>query len=105
MDYVIRPLTIADEPILWEMVWLRLPIGEHEDNEEQTPELAFAVKSGHRRHGIGAALLTQLVKANPQHSAISISAPANNPTVRLYERFGFKIVHESPAAVTMRRNL
>ena len=158
MDYVIRPLTIADEAVLWEMlyqalqtaegaiapprdvvrqpefaryvegwgregdtgfvaydseqddellgaVWLRLPIGEHEDNEEQTPELAFAVKPGHRKRGIGAALLTQLVKANPQHSAISISAPANNPAVRLYERFGFKIVQQSPDAVRMRREI
>jgi len=55
--------------------------------------------------GLGAALLTQLVKANPQHSAISISAPANNPAVRLYERFGFKIVQQSPDAVRMRREI
>jgi GNAT superfamily N-acetyltransferase len=155
MDYVIRPLTAADEPILWEMlyqalqtsedaparevvrqrefaryaegwgragdtgfvaydaeqkdellgaVWIRLTTAERKGNEaEATPELAFAVKPGHRRRGIGAALLTQLVKANPQHSAISIRAPANNPAVRLYERFGFKIVHETPGAVTMRR--
>jgi ribosomal protein S18 acetylase RimI-like enzyme len=153
MDYVIQPLTAADEPILWEMVyqalrtshdtpreivqqpeyarhvegwgragdtgfvaydaqrreellgaaWFRLPPGE--TGEEATPELAFAVKSGHRKRGIGAALLTQLVKANPQYSAVSISAPPNNPTVRLYERFGFKIVEQSDRAVTMKREI
>jgi len=154
MDYVIHPLTAADEPILWEMLyqalrtsedappreivrqpeyarhvegwgrvgdtgfvaydaekkdellgaaWFRLPPGEAA--EEATPELAFAVKSGHRKRGIGAALLTQLVKANPQNSAVSISAPANNPAVRLYERFGFKIVQQSDRAVTMRREI
>ena len=156
MDYVIRPLTAADEPILWETlyqglqitkgesapsrdiarrpefaryvedwgragdtgfvaydakqkgellgaVWLRIPMAQHASEAESTPELAFVVKPGHRRHGIGAALLTQLVKANPQQSMISIRAPADNPAVRLYERFGFKIVQKSERAVTMRR--
>ena len=156
MDYVIRPLTAADEPILWEMlyqalhtsegappreivrqaqfaryvegwgragdrgfvahdakegellgaVWFRLPTGGHKGRrheEKVAPELAFAVKPGHRRRGIGAALLTQLVKANPQHSTISIRASTKNPAVRLYERFGFKIVRQSAESVTMRR--
>jgi ribosomal protein S18 acetylase RimI-like enzyme len=154
MDYVIRPLTAADEPILWEMlyqalqtsegapprdivrqpqfarhaegwgragdtgfvaydakqkdkllgaVWLRLATGDQRDETKATPELAFAVKSGLRRRGIGAALLTQLVKASPQLSTISISAPANNPAVRLYERFGFKVVEQRPDAVVMHR--
>jgi len=153
MDYVIRPLTAADEPILWEMlyqalqtsegapprdivrqpqfarhaeswgragdtgfvaydakkdellgaVWLRLATSDQRDDTKATPELAFAVKPGLRRRGIGAALLTQLVKATPQQSTISISATANNPAVRLYERFGFKVVEQSEGALTMRR--
>jgi ribosomal protein S18 acetylase RimI-like enzyme len=156
MDYVIRPLTPADEPILWEMlyqalqtsegapprdvvrqpefaryaegwgrpddtgfvaydakqkeellgaVWLRLATGDQRDETKTTPELAFAVKPGLRRRGIGAALLTQLVKATPQHSVISIRAAANNPAVRLYERFGFKIVRQIDGGVTMRREV
>ncbi|MEY2558588.1 MAG: hypothetical protein QOE34_2013 [Verrucomicrobiota bacterium] len=156
MDYFIRPLTTADEPILWEMlyqalrtsegapfpdivrqpeyarhvegwgragdtgfvafdaeqkeellgaVWLRFPMGENKEGEGVAPELAFAVKSGQRKRGIGAALLTQLVKTNPQHSAVTISARANNPAVRLYERFGFKIMDESSGALTMRRDI
>jgi len=153
MDYVIQPLTAADEPILWEMVyqalrtshetprdivqqpeyaryvegwgragdtgfvaydaqrrdellgaaWFRVPPDQGAD--EPIRELGFAVTSGHRKRGIGAALLTQLVKANPQCSAVSISAPPNNPTVRLYERFGFKIVEQSDQAVTMKREI
>ena len=154
MDYVIQPLTPADEPILWEMlyqalrtqqdtppreivrqpeyarhvegwgragdtgfvaydaekrdellgaVWLRLPPGE--EGQAPTPELAFVVKSGQRKRGIGAALLTQLVKANPRCNAVSMRATANNPAVRLYERFGFKIVQQSDQAVTMRREI
>jgi ribosomal protein S18 acetylase RimI-like enzyme len=95
----------ADQGELLGAVWLRLPAGEKAVKVEATPELAFAVKPGHRKRGIGATLLTQLVKATPQNSAISISAPASNPTVRLYERFGFKIVQQSEASVTLRREI
>ena len=73
------------------------------DQPDAPPDLAFGVKRGLRRRGIGAALLTQLVKAYPEQSTISIRASANNPAVRLYERFGFKIVKESKHGVTMRR--
>ncbi len=149
MDYRIRPLTEADEPILWEMLfqalhnadadaapqrdivnrpefaryvegwgregdrgfvahdsqtndllgaaWFRPPSGN------ATPELAFAVRPGHRRRGIGAALLTQWVRANPEQSEISLRVPASHPAVRLYERFGFKVVHEADGSVTMSR--
>ena len=84
-------------------VWYRVPVSEAKGLGELTPELAFAVKPGQRKRGLGAALLTQLVKANPHHSAISIRASANNPAVRLYERFGFKIVSENDGTLIMRR--
>ena len=154
-DYVIRPLTAADEPLLWEMLSQGVPGSENEvppaeiakrpefaryvtswgqpgdtgfvahDLEQQKPigaawfrllpatedaagqavtaELAFAVNRGHRRRGIGAALLTQIVKTNPQHSRILITAPATDPAVRLFERFGFAVVEESAHSVTMQR--
>ncbi|MFN2507531.1 MAG: N-acetyltransferase family protein [Chthoniobacterales bacterium] len=158
VDYVIRPLEPADEPILWEMlyqalhttpgeaapppeivrrpefaryvegwgrpgdtgfvahdageglllgaVWLRLPTREARQSgtaEGAIPELAFAVKSGHRGRGIGTALLTQLVRANPQYSAVSLNATANKPVLRLYERFGFRVVEQSADAIILRR--
>jgi ribosomal protein S18 acetylase RimI-like enzyme len=87
-------------------VWYRLPSAGDKRSAGQTesiPELAFAVKPGQRKRGLGAALLTQLVKANPHHSAISLRASANNPAVRLYERFGFEIVSDKNGTVTMRR--
>ena len=86
-------------------VWYRVPVSEAKGLGELTPELAFAVKPGQRKRGLGAALLTQLVKANPHHSAISIRASANNPAVRLYERFGFKIADEREGALIMRREV
>jgi ribosomal protein S18 acetylase RimI-like enzyme len=155
MDYVIRALTDADEPVLWDMlyeglrtaegatsrdvlnrpeharyvegwgrpgdtgfvvsdkptqevlgaVWYRVPTEEGQGRSESTPELAFAVKPGQRKRGIGAALLTQLVKANPHHSTISIRASANNPAVRLYERFGFEIASDDGATLILRREV
>ena len=80
-------------------VWLRRPTGK----SDASPELALAVRPEHRRHGIGTALLTQLVRANPDQSAISISFVAGKPVLRLYERFGFKVAEERPDAVVMHR--
>jgi len=68
------------------------------------PELAFTVTSGHRRRGIGAALLTQWVRANPEQSAVTLRVAPNNPAVRLYERFGFRVAEQSGESVTMRRD-
>lgn len=79
--------------------WLRRPI----EKSDASPELALAVKPEHRRHGIGTALLTQLVRANPDHSMISISFVAGKPVLRLYERFGFKVVEQRPDAIVMQR--
>ena len=73
------------------------------DKSDASPELALAVKPEHRRHGIGTALLTQLVRANPDHSTISVSFVAGKPVLRLYERFGFKVVEQRADAVVMQR--
>jgi len=82
-------------------VWLRKPI----DQPDAPPELAFAVKPEHRRHGIGTALLTQLVRANPHESTITVSLVAGKPVLRLYERFGFKVAQEGPDAIVMQRHV
>jgi ribosomal protein S18 acetylase RimI-like enzyme len=82
-------------------VWLRKPIGK----PDAPPELALVVKPEHRKHGIGTALLTQLVRANPKQSTISLSFVSGKPVLRLYERFGFKVVEEQPHAVVMHREI
>ena len=157
MDYVIRPLTPADEPLLWEMVyhgihssgseaapspdivhqpeftrfvsgwgrpgdngvvaydrdqkkpigaaWFRFPATEPSGSAAMVPELAFAVRAENRRQGIGAALLTHLVKAEPQYSTVSIPVSPENPAVRLYERFGFRVVEQKTASVVMHREV
>ena len=80
-------------------VWLRRPL----DKTHAPPELAFVVKPEHRKHGIGTALLTQLVRANPEQSTICLSFVAGKPVLRLYERFGFKVVEKKTDAVVMHR--
>src|ERR1043165_6236607 len=62
-------------------VWLRKPVQSQPD---APLELTFVVKPGNRGHGIGTALLTQLVRANPEQSTISITSAAGKPLLRLY---------------------
>ena len=79
-------------------VWSRAPLGG------SVPELALAVKSDHRGQGLGAALLTQWVRAHPEQSAVSLRVAPTNPAVRLYERFGFRVVAQDEHSVTMQRD-
>jgi GNAT superfamily N-acetyltransferase len=87
--------------ILLGAVWLRKRI----DKTDSPPELALVVTREHRKHGIGTALLTQLVRANPGESTILLSFVAGKPVLRLYERFGFKVVKAQPHAVVMHREV
>ena len=82
-------------------VWLRKQPGA--DGPGAPPELAFAVKPGYRGRGLGSALLTHLVRANPEQSTISVSFVAGKPVLRLYERFGFKVAEAKPDSIIMRR--
>jgi len=82
-------------------VWLRSPVECRPD--EDPPELAFVVRAGHRHRGIGASLLTQLVRTNPKLSAVLLRVGANSPAVRLLERFGFEIASQGTQSVVMRR--
>lgn len=81
-------------------VWLR-----DELEPGTASELAFVVRPGHRQHGIGASLLTQMMRANPQLSAIKLRMGANSPAVRLFGRFGFEIASQDDEAVVMHRVL
>lgn len=90
-----------NEGTLLGAVWLRTPPETHPG--EAPPELAFAVREGHRKHGIGASLLTQMVRANPQLTAVLLHVGPSSPAVRLFERFGFEIASKGARAVVMRR--
>jgi GNAT superfamily N-acetyltransferase len=92
-----------EERMVLGAVWLRSPVECWPG--EDPPELAFVVRAGHRHRGIGASLLTQLVRTNPQLSAVLLRVGANSPAVRLFGRFGFEIASQSAQSVVMRRTI
>jgi ribosomal protein S18 acetylase RimI-like enzyme len=75
--------------------------------DEETPELAIAVVPSRRGRGIGEELLSGLMKRAREegHRALSLSVERDNPAIRLYERFGFRPVRDTPTAVVMRAEL
>ena len=76
--------------------WVRLLAGAqagygHVDDD--TPELAIAVRPGGRARGAGRLLLEGvLAAARPRFPGVSLSVRADNPARRLYERAGFRPV-------------
>ncbi len=71
---------------------------------ESVPEVSIAVSEGARKSGVGTALLAALIEdARRQgHSSLSLSVLRENPAVRLYERFGFRLVEVTGEHQTMR---
>jgi len=79
--------------------WLRQLRGENRGYgyvDDETPELAIAVRPGTRGAGIGARLLAQLLEAaKPAYHSISLSVRVDNPAINLYEKVGFRAVEDS----------
>ena len=75
--------------------------------DEQTPELAIAVASPHRRKGIGSRLLRAAMdRAHADgFRALSLSVAAGNPARELYRRAGFAELSEHGGSWTMRATL
>ena len=72
--------------------------------DETTPEVGMAVVAGHRRRGIGRAMLQELIGvagSNGFH-ALSLSVNPFNPARVLYESLGFRKVDESGTSWTLR---
>lgn len=71
------------------------------------PELAVAMLPGLRGQGCGTMLLTALLADDELKScrAVSLSVDKNNPSVRLYVRFGFQIIAEPGDDYLMLKNL
>jgi ribosomal protein S18 acetylase RimI-like enzyme len=85
-------------------VWWRFLIGENQGYgyvDDATAELGFAVLPEYRGQGIGTALLNALVASEP--GVISLSVAADNPAVRLYQRFGFTIAQEIGGSLILKR--
>lgn len=83
--------------------WLRAPL--EVGPGDPPPELALVVRADQRQRGIGASLLTQLMRANPQMVCFSLKVGPDSPAVRLFERFGFEVAEKNDRAVVMRRHI
>jgi len=64
--------------------------------DDDTPELAISVLSGHRNKGVGTKLMTRLFEelSNRGYEKTSLSVQKDNPAVRFYERLGYLITGE-----------
>jgi GNAT superfamily N-acetyltransferase len=71
--------------------------------DDETPEVAVAVRDGHRGEGIGAQLLRALAALARERGLprLSLSVDAANPARRLYERLGYRVLSEDDAGVRM----
>lgn len=89
--------------------WLRLLTDDDRGYgyvNDDTPELAIAVKPEYRGRGVGTALLTRLLAdAQMRHPAVSLSVATDNPSRRLYQRLGFTVSAEHEGSWTMVKTL
>ncbi len=89
--------------------WLRLFSAEDPGYgfvSSEIPELSLAVLPGHRRDGIGKALLLDLIaSARGQYPALSLSVSLENPAKILYEKVGFQTIRKEGDSWVMRLNL
>jgi len=128
LNYGIRPITLADEPFLWEMLYraIYVPEGTSPPSRDiaHHPEMRRYVQHWGQPHDIGIVaidrksaqpigaawlrLLTGLLShllttAQAHYPAVSLSVSADNPALRLYQRLGFDIVGRCGTSLTMRR--
>ena len=79
--------------------WVRLFVGEepgHGHVADDIPELAFGVIKNLRGQGIGTLLLERLLEeCRERFASVSLSVREDNPSIRLYQRLGFRPVGES----------
>lgn len=75
--------------------------------DDETPELAVAVASGHRDAGIGTRLMDELasVARAAGFRRLSLSVDAGNPAVRLYRRLGYRELSRDEGGIRMIRDL
>lgn len=71
--------------------------------DDRTPEVAVAVREGHRGRGLGARLMTELADAARAagFSRLSLSVATDNPARRLYDRLGYREIAVDEHGVRM----
>lgn len=75
--------------------------------DEETPEVAIAVWSGHRGQGVGGLLLEALENEaqGAGISRLSLSVDIENPASRLYLRHGYEVISDERGSYLMLKSL
>jgi GNAT superfamily N-acetyltransferase len=75
--------------------------------DEETPEIAIAVNTDARGTGVGTALMKALLDRATSDGllALSLSVNAENPSRRIYQRFGFTDIRSDDDSYVMVRTL
>lgn len=77
-------------------VWVRL-MNDYGHIDDETPSLAISLLKAYRNHGIGTAMMKQMLlqlKRQGQKQ-VSLSVQKLNAAVRMYQKHGFEIVAET----------
>ena len=71
--------------------------------DDETPEVAVAVREDYRGRGLGGWLLNELAQAAEAEgfTRLSLSVAADNPARRLYERLGYEEVSADESGLRM----
>ena len=77
-------------------VWVRI-INDYGHIDSSTPSLAISLSKDYRKHGIGIAMMKEMLNLlrNHGYKSVSLSVQKANYAAKMYQKLGFKIVNEN----------
>lgn len=77
-------------------VWIRI-INDYGHIDSSTPSLAISLYKDYRKHGIGIAMMKEMLNLlrNHGYKSVSLSVQKANYAAQMYQKLGFKIVNEN----------
>lgn len=77
-------------------VWVRI-INDYGHIDSSTPSLAISPYKDYRKHGIGIAMMKEMLNLlrNHGYKSVSLSVQKANYAAKMYQKLGFKIVNEN----------
>lgn len=77
-------------------VWVRI-INDYVHIDSSTPSLAISLYKDYRKHGIGIAMMKEMLNLlrNHGYKSVSLSVQKANYAAKMYQKLGFKIVNEN----------
>ena len=84
------------------VVWVRI-MNDYGHIDDNTPSLAMSVHQNYRGHGIGTALLKELLSILKEQGCpkVSLSVQKANYAVKMYQAAGFHVVSETEEEYVM----